>query len=129
MAKITVQQISRRAKKIRRPGEKWLTAIRRASAQLKDNKISSTLFIEKGESVRKKPTKVYQRKRTSKGLFKGTMSLSGLGAATLTAELKQRIRAEIDRLVLQKYHATRKTDKRKIQKRITEAKARLIRLS
>lgn len=37
MATITVQKISRRAKSIRRKGEKWIHAIKRASAELKKN--------------------------------------------------------------------------------------------
>jgi hypothetical protein len=34
--KISVQEISKLAKKIRKPNEKWTDAIKRASKQLKD---------------------------------------------------------------------------------------------
>jgi hypothetical protein len=42
MAKITVQQISRRAKATRKKGEPWINAIKRASRELKGTKSAST---------------------------------------------------------------------------------------
>lgn len=42
MAKITVKQISTRAKKIRKKGEPWIDAIRRASRQLKSGTVGSS---------------------------------------------------------------------------------------
>jgi len=42
MAKISVQQISRKAKQIRKPGEKWTNAIKRASKMLKSGTVGSS---------------------------------------------------------------------------------------
>lgn len=55
MAKITVQQISRRAKKIRRKGEKWINAIKRASNELKKKQgtVGTTRKAARGSSGRK----------------------------------------------------------------------------
>lgn len=36
--KSLVSEIAKRAKKIRKPGEKWITAIKRASLEIKNKK-------------------------------------------------------------------------------------------
>jgi hypothetical protein len=51
-----------------------------------------------------------------------THSLTGVSAGTLKSELKKRLKQREDKLVLQKYRATRKTDKRRIGKEITAVK-------
>lgn len=55
-------------------------------------------------------------------------SLTGVSASTLRSELKGRLNSDIDKLVVRKFRATGKRDKKKIQKSITEKKAQLRRL-
>jgi hypothetical protein len=88
MAKLTVQQISRKAKQIRHKGEKWLHAIRRASKMLKGErsvkrKVAATKFIERGETKRTK-AKVYRRVRTRKGNFKSLKRIVGINKHPFT---------------------------------------------
>lgn len=47
-------------------------------AKIRAKKVGSTLLIEKGESTRKKPTKIVEVQRTKKGLFKKFKSISGV---------------------------------------------------
>lgn len=61
MAKTTVAQIARRAKKIRKKGEAWASAIKRASKQLKGGARSNPSGVsaakKKGAAVSYKPRK------------------------------------------------------------------------
>lgn len=54
--------------------------------------------------------------------------LGSVSAGTLKNELKKRLNIDIDRAVVQKYHAKKKSVKKKIQKRITQKKAELRKL-
>jgi len=135
----TVQQISRKAKQIRKRGEKWLSAIRRASKMLtgkksaskKRRKVSAVKLIERGETRSTRPRKVYRVKRSSSGTFKGTTRIAGINKAslgTLLSEARKRHKEQVDKLVLRKYHAKKKRDKKKIQKKINEHNAALRKL-
>jgi hypothetical protein len=66
---MTVQQISRHAKRTRKPGEAWLTAIKRSSRELKSGKKSAKKAASKKRrkvSGVKKKRKVYQTGSSSK---------------------------------------------------------------
>lgn len=80
MAKITVQQISRRAKKIRRNGEPWTDAIKRASKQLKSGTVGSSGRSskpgKKRKSVPRKKKSVTSYKPRKKTHQTGTSSKS-----------------------------------------------------
>jgi hypothetical protein len=64
MAKITVQQISRKAKQIRHKGEKWTNAIKRASKELK-KKHSGTVGAKTPGPGRSSRAKSVPRKKSS----------------------------------------------------------------
>lgn len=52
-------------------------------------KVGSTLLIEKGESTRKKPTRIVQINRTKTGTFKKFRSVSGVGAINGVNDVKK----------------------------------------
>jgi hypothetical protein len=62
MAKITVQQISRRAKQTRKKGEAWIAAIKRASKELKNK--SGTVSTRKPGKKSQARRKTVPRKKT-----------------------------------------------------------------
>jgi hypothetical protein len=64
MAKITVQAISRKAKQIRKGGESWISAIRRASKMLKGK--SGTVGAPRKKAARRKPAKSVPKKKAYK---------------------------------------------------------------
>jgi Arc/MetJ-type ribon-helix-helix transcriptional regulator len=85
---------------------------------------------------KKKPASRPARKRARRAVGKRSTaiivtapgSLHGINAGQLKTELKRRINSRIDHAVVQKYHATKKSAKRRIQKSINAAKAELRKL-
>jgi hypothetical protein len=64
MAKITVQAISRKAKTIRKKGEPWISAIKRASKMLKGK--GGTVGATRKKAARRKPAKSVPKKKAYK---------------------------------------------------------------
>lgn len=127
----TLKRITTRAKSLQRshPNTKWTDLIKRASKEIKGKKrrpakkrrkISAVKYIEKGEKKNVRPAKVYRTVRSKKGTFKGYKRV-GSARRTLNDNLRDArnlILDDIARLSTRKFLATRKTDKRKIQKSI-----------
>ena len=135
--------IFKKAKSVQRnhPSWDWQKCIQFASKHNKPAK-KKTAYKQRGTSNKKrdivrkaKPPgkrksasgRTYTETRKNRSDAKG--SLTGVTASSLVSELKKRLNADIDKQVLRKYHATRKTDKRKIQKAITQKKAQLRRIA
>lgn len=68
----------------------------------------------------------YTERRKNRSDVPGT--LTGMSTGRLLAEAKRRIREDIDKKVVKKFHASTKRDRKKYQKEITESKAKLRRL-
>lgn len=85
MGKITVKQISTRAKRIRKKGEAWLDAIRRASKELKRSHKSVGAKKPARRSAPKRkpagssaPKKAAPKKRTTKKTLQASLKTKGL---------------------------------------------------
>lgn len=141
------------AKKVRRkhPKLSWQECVKRAAKQGKkigaakkrkpvkraasrqtgsSNKAADRKRVARPPGARKPAgSKVvtYYERRKNRSDVPGT--LTGVSAASLTSELKKRLLDKESALVLRKYRATRKTDKRKIQKELTAVKAQQRKLS
>lgn len=86
MAKITVKQISARAKRIRKKGEAWITAIRRASAELKKGhkSVGAKKPARRSHAPKKRatgshaPKRATPKKRTTKKRLQTSLKAKGL---------------------------------------------------
>jgi len=123
----------------RKPSAKQLAARKRFAAIMrsggfkkhrskKRKKVSAIKLVERNESRSTPAKKVYRVTRTKKGTYKGITQIGSIGSGQLKSELKKRITDKIDSLVLRKFHATTKRDKRKIQKLISDQKMQLRKL-
>lgn len=137
--------LMKRAAQIRRASGNRIAmpnAVKKAAAELrakkrkkpaKKRKVGSTLLINKGESARKKPTRVYQVNRTKSGRYKGTKRVAGVGrvnsVSKATSVAKRLLVDDIAVLEARKFTARLKRDKNKIQKKISEKKALYRKLS
>ena len=88
-------------------------------------RVGSTKFIERGETRNTPVKSVIRRNRTKNGLFKSTTRLSGISIGSLKSTIRQKIKFDLDKAVLKKYHATKKRAKKQAQKTITAFKAAL----
>lgn len=133
-----ILKISKRAKQIRRAHKNmtWRACIKQASGEYnrgrlgasRKHSVKRTIHRSK-KPVRRKVSAVSTapRKRVTANIQVG--KLGTVPAGTLAAELRRRAKERIDRAIVRKFHATRKTDKRRIQREITAAKSELKRLS
>lgn len=137
------------AKKIQRKHPKldWQACIQKAKRQHKA--VGSTKPKKKSSRQTGSSNKKYDQQRSARppgaripaGAKKVTYyerrknrsdapgQLTGVSSAQLTNALKKRLMEKENALVLKKYRATRKTDKRKIQKEISTTKQQLRKLS
>lgn len=139
---ITVKKISHRAKQIRRPGESWHSAIKRASQQLKGGKVSAVKYIEYGETKRTRAKKTYRVKRSKKGTFKGYTKVSGVSKthtdknritaniqvgsiASYKAAIRTKVKDRLAKQLLRREMATTKRQRKQISKNIRETKSEL----
>lgn len=120
--------LMKRAAQIRRKNKRLTVqqsvkkAAAEARAKKKGKRVGSTLLVNKGESTRKKPTRVYQVNRTKKGLFKSTTRISGIGSAM--SALRGALAEKIGELEVRRFKATTMRDKKKIGKEIAALKAK-----
>lgn len=143
-----LKKITVRAKQLQKkhPRTPWTELISKASRQLKsEGKIgaakkksnrqtgSSHKLRDSARSARppgKRTSKsgaAYYERRKNRSDKPG--SLTGVSASTLLAEARRRINTDIDKLVVRKFRAPGKRDKKKIQKTITQKKSQLRKLS
>jgi hypothetical protein len=138
MAVNPLKKITTRAKHIRRiHGGTWKAAVKKAGAEYRSGKIHGT----KKRTPKKTPKKTARRKRIggtlsasgSSGIqgVRSTFAAAAIGGLTTAqhiAHAKKKIVNDIAAAEARKFQAKTKTAKRKISKKIAEAKARFRKL-
>ena len=144
-----IGKISARAKQIRKKNPKiqWQTAIKKASLELKGTvikpkKVGATLLLNKGETKRTKPKRVYRVNRKKDGTYTGTTKISGMQSigrvrtttrkkttvASTIKKAKKMLLDEIGLLEAKKFATPLKRDKKKVAKKLAEKKSQFRRL-
>lgn len=144
MATISVAQISKLAKRIRKPGEKWTNAISRASKQLKNGKRQTDTSNQAADVKRKakapgkrksKSGATYYERRKNRSdkpgsLTGGNKNISryhtdynrpevNISIGSLKSQLVKKMEDQMARLFIQKENAKTKRDRNRIQKEIS----------
>lgn len=129
--------LRRKNKRLTVPQSVKLAAKQARSAKRNPAKrgVGATKFIERGERKGAPAKRVYQVRRSAKGLYKGVKRVSGMpvvAGISITAQLAQTRRvllAEIGALEAKKFAAKKVTEKRKIGKSIAAKKSLYKKLS
>lgn len=146
---IALEKIRKRAKQLKKdhPRTAWTELIKMASKEYRSGKLGAakSSYRQTGKSDYKrdeerhamapgkriikqgKSSHSYYERRKNRSDVPG--SLTGVSASKLVSELKARLRSKIDDAVLRKYHATKKSMKKKFQKEITALRSELRKLS
>jgi hypothetical protein len=137
-AKSNFKAAVRKAKQLYKTGryKKFSDAVKAAykkgsGGTKRKRKVSAVKIVERGEKRSARPKKIYRVTRSKAGTFKRTTRINSIGKAslgTLLAEARRRHKDTINNLVVRKYNARLKRDKRKIQKQINEHNAALRKL-
>lgn len=147
-----LKKITTRAKQLQKkhPNTKWVNLVKKAGADYRAGKLGKVGVAAKpkkktwqtGSSVKRKdkqrkalaPGKrtsatghKYTERRKNRSDVPGT--LTGVSAATLTSELKSRIKEKLGKQLVRKELATTKRDRTKLGKEVRATKLQLKRLS
>lgn len=126
-----LHKITIRAKKIRknRPGMKWKTAIKEASADYHAGRIRNKINHKPAKShkrhSRKKVSAIETKSKVHTDYNKPEVNISIGG---LKRQLRKKLNETLDKKVIRKFRATGKRERRKIQKEITAVKSELRKL-
>ena len=123
--------LMKRAAQLRRKSGNRMTvqqSVKKAAAEARSKKrgrkkVGATLMIEKRETKRTKPKRVFRVKRSSGGQYAGSARVAGMSVSSLKSRAKHILLEEIGELEAKKFSARLKRDKSKIAKRISEKKA------
>lgn len=122
-----LQKINKRVKELQKkfPNKSRKTLQKQAGREYREGKKSTGRKTV--AAARKKGMPRKRRKPVSAGTanYVAPDVLSSLSIASLQAAAKRKLNDQLDKQVVNRYHATRKTDKRKISKRISEIKAQI----
>lgn len=120
-----LQWINKRVKELQKksPGRSRKALQKQAGREYREGKKSTG----KKSVAKRKPTvrKRTARKKVSTATYVAPSELSSMSLASLQAAAKRKLNDQLDKAVVRRYHATRKTDKRKISKSINQIKANI----
>lgn len=115
----------KRAAQLRRKNKRLTVqqSVKLAAKETRTKKrVGATLLIEKGETTKTKPRRVYQVKRTKTGTYKGVQQIAGVSLSSAVGSVKSVLERDIANLELKKFKAKKKVDQRRISKIISEKK-------
>lgn len=142
-----LSKIRTRAKQLQRdfPNKAWTDLISMASKEYRSGKLGKVKDRQTGTSNKKadrersaktpgkrtvkhgkKKATIYYERRKNRSDKPG--QLTGVSVASLASALKKKMNEKLDKLVVQKFHATKKAAKRKLQKAITAQKSKIRKL-
>jgi hypothetical protein len=120
-----IKKISARAKQIHRmhPGKLWKFCILQASQEYRAGKLGPA---KKKVSKRKKTVKRKKSLYKRRPVIATERSVSGVSSLPYAkSAVRQILKKKVDNLVLRKYHAGKKSVKRKLQRALAAAKREL----